>query len=475
MRRACRALVCAVIAIAALSAPAGAATTNGQLAAVADGRLVTFNADGSGLRVWPVPDAGQISELAFSPGGNRLAFIKAGELWVLDLTSARPPIALTPGEGGATNPGWSLDGLTLAYRRGLFVYRVPAVGGTPQPDLGELLAGITDLAWMPDAKEYTPVVGGLLLLTGLGLPPAVTGLPAWAPDKHAVAYPRAGGLSIITPRGEVREIVDGTASAPRWSADSSSLVHTAGREVRTVALATGRVATVLTAAESVGPVDWQPCVETVTQLCESVAPPRCSALTAIATTQADQAIDLPAPPCTDPASRPLTLIVSKPPEHGALAGLRYTPAPGYSGQDAVAYRVGNGVLESDVYRVTIFVVPRPTPGPAPTSRPPVLVQGAPFLSATATPRLDRRRTTLVRISCDQDCSATVRLSAKLRTRKTFTGPQVKKTLRSKQVARVRLRLPARPRGTLKTVWVTGKVRNAAGDTRSVKLPVRLPR
>ncbi len=104
--------------------------------------------------------------------------------WVLDLASARPPIALTPGEGGATNPGWSLDGLTLAFRRGLFVYRVPAVGGTPQPDLGELLAGITDLAWMPDAKEYTPVVGGLLLLTGLGLPPAVTGLPAWAPDKQ---------------------------------------------------------------------------------------------------------------------------------------------------------------------------------------------------------------------------------------------------------------------------------------------------
>ena len=40
---------------------------------------------------------------------------------------------------------------------------------------------------------------------------------------------------------------------------------------------------------------------------------------------------------------------------------------------------------------------------------------------------------------------------------------------------LRLRLPAKPRGTLKTVWVTGQVRNAAGDARSVKLPVRLPR
>jgi hypothetical protein len=40
------------------------------------------------------------------------------------------------------------------------------------------------------------------------------------------------------------------------------------------------LATPLIAAESVGPVDWQPCVEGVTQLCESVAPPRCAAVSA---------------------------------------------------------------------------------------------------------------------------------------------------------------------------------------------------
>jgi len=43
------------------------------------------------------------------------------------------------------------------------------------------------------------------------------------------------------------------------------------------------------------------------------------------------------------------------------------------------------------------------------------------------------------------------------------------------VVALTLRLPSKPRGTLKTVWVTGRVRNAAGDVRSVKLPVRLPR
>src|SRR3954452_5747444 len=87
MRRAIRALVCAVILAAALCAPAHAAATNGQLAAVADGRLVTLNPDGSGLRALPVADAGLITELAFSPGGNRLAFVKAGELSVLELST----------------------------------------------------------------------------------------------------------------------------------------------------------------------------------------------------------------------------------------------------------------------------------------------------------------------------------------------------------------------------------------------------
>src|SRR4051794_30204573 len=85
MRRACRALVCAVLAAAALCAPASAATTNGQLAAVVDGRLVTLNPDGSGLRELVVSDADEITELAFAPRGNRLAFVRDGELAVVDL------------------------------------------------------------------------------------------------------------------------------------------------------------------------------------------------------------------------------------------------------------------------------------------------------------------------------------------------------------------------------------------------------
>ena len=478
MRRAIRAFACAICWFVACCGPAVAAP-NGQLAAVVDGRLVTLNADSSGLRVLPVADAGQITELAFSPGGNRLAFVKAGEISVLDLASGRI-LAVIPGGGLDANPAWASDGTMIAFRRGLLTYRVPAAGGTPEPDVLDLLAGTTDVAWAPGLRATARVIAGVLVLPGvsLDLPPFVTGVPAWAPDNSAVAFARQGGLSTIpTTGGAAKPLLEGPATGPRWSPDSSALVYAAGAEVRIVRAAGGDPVTVTVGAERAGPVDWQPCVGGTTLSCESVAPPRCSAMSATVTTQSDQPVDLPAPACSDPAGRRLALVVAKAPDHGTVAELHYTPAPGFSGQDSVAYRVNNGVADSaEVYRVTLFVVPRPVAMvPLPTVRAPVLVQGAPFLSARATPRLDRKRTTLIKVTCDQDCSLAVRLSAKLRTDKPLEGPQVKRTLVASRVVSLRLRLPSKPHGTLKTVWVTGRVRNAAGDVRSVRLPVRLPR
>jgi hypothetical protein len=124
-------------------------------------------------------------------------------------------------------------------------------------------------------------------------------------------------------------------------------------------------------------------------------------------------------------------------------------------------------------RATIFVLPRPVVLPA--AKPPVTVRRAPFLSARATPRLDRRRRTLAQLSCDQDCSLVVRLTARLRSKRTLNGPQVKRSVAAGRVLSLHLRLPTKPRGTVKTVWITGRVRNATGDARTVKLPVRLPR
>ena len=72
-------------------------------------------------------------------------------------------------------------------------------------------------------------------------------------------------------------------------------------------------------------------------------------------------------------------------------------------------------------------------------------------------------------------SIAVRLTARLKSRRTLNGPQVKRVAPAGSVLRLRLRLPTKPAGTVKTAWITGRVRNFAGDVRTVKLPVRLPR
>ncbi len=139
----------------------------------------------------------------------------------------------------------------------------------------------------------------------------------------------------------------------------------------------------------------------------------------------------------------------------------------------MTFHVNNGSGDSENVRVTIFVVPRPVAVSAP---PLVVVARAPFLSARATPRLDSKRTTLVKLACDQDCRFEVRLTARLHSsKKLLKGTLVKRSLNAGHVLSLRLRLPRKPKGTAKTVWVTGSVSNASGQSRSIKLPVALPK
>ena len=187
------------------------------------------------------------------------------------------------------------------------------------------------------------------------------GIPAWAPDGSAIAFAnarrarhpargrRAGRA------GDVRYRQRRRAGPP----DSRSLVYSTGSGAAHGRASPAARRRSCSARRRVGAADWQPCTAGVTASCESVAPPRCSATTVSATTQADQPVDLPAAPCTDPAGRPLSVVVVKAPERGTLSGLRYTPAAGFTGQDTLAYRVSNGVAESETVRVTVFVLPRP--------------------------------------------------------------------------------------------------------------------
>src|SRR4051794_7370655 len=441
-------------ACAALLAATPAAASNGMLASVLDQRLVTVNPDGSGLRTLWTPGAPGLGGLAWSPDGNRLALSYNGQIVVWDLAAARGT-AITAG----TDPTWAAGGIGL--RRGLTRVVV-------SPDGRELSTAALDplttaFAWAPNLSDFAAVVGPLLVAAGVELPVSgVRGAPAWSRAGDRIAYADAAGVRVGADL-----VAAGEASSPRWSPDGASLVYPAGSELRAVAL--GGAPRVVLAGGAFTSPDWQPCAG-ATASCGSVAPPRCVPLALRVTTQSDRAVELPPPPCSDPARLALSTVIVRAPEHGTLEGRVYTPAAGFSGQDGVSYRVSNGSGESETVRVTIFVVPRPaTRGPPPLAA----VTLAPFLSARATPRLDRKRSALVRLSCDQDCRFEVRLTARLRSRRTVMGKLARRSLTAGHVLALRLRLPRKPSGRLRSVWVTGTVANAAGRRRAVKLPVLL--
>jgi hypothetical protein len=94
--------------------------------------------------------------------------------------------------------------------------------------------------------------------------------------------------------------------------------------------------------------------------------------------------------CSDADGDPLTLgaVPGSGPAHGTLgpfgaSTVTYTPAAGYSGPDAFAYRASDGSLSSAAATVTLNVAPKPQPTPDP--KPAVTPTPTPSPTATPTP------------------------------------------------------------------------------------------
>ena len=472
MSRVIGALCCAFVLLCAPARAAG----NGQLVAIArtpsGDRLIALNPDGTGVRT--LLSGQHLSSPGWSPDGNRIALVDGHRVLVLDPFSGQTHTVLD--EDGAAGPTWGPDGTRLALLRGPDVLTIGADGSDPRQLVMPFFGQISWLAWSPGGERLAYGTSGMLRTIGIGGDddePLVTatalGDPAWSPDGDWIAYRDDGRLRIISAGGGAPIDLTRTGGAePDWSPDGSEVVYAFGAALRATGVDGGATRTIAvpTDPESMlAEPDWQPCVAGVTVSCRSPQPaPSCPESTSV-TTAVGQPVDLPLGGCTDPAGRPITVTVTRGPEHGTLTGARYTPASGFSGSDSVLYRASAGGVASNVARVTIYVVPRVTPAaPAPPAR-------APYLSAVSEPRLNRLGRGWLRARCDLDCTVKLRLTVRLRTGKKVNGRALERKLAAGTLLRLRLRAPKRK--LLRSAWVRGTVTGADGRRRSFRIPVDL--
>jgi Tol biopolymer transport system component/DNA-binding winged helix-turn-helix (wHTH) protein len=240
--------------------------------------------------------AGQDSVVdpAFSPDGNRIAFIRRGRtpattgLFMKDVGADNvTQLTRTPGD---CCPSWSPDGTSIVFaRRGgndqqMKVYLIPTTPGAPERilDLGDVVMRSGEVSWSADGRH---IAFSGLSHTGSGsiyvMSPddlEVSQLtdtpgsaedwgPAFSPDGSKLAFVRRSGegpeqLMISTANGQNERVLAGdagrVAGPPAWTSDGQSIVFASSREgnpsLRKVSVDNGAVSSVAAAGENA----WHP-------------------------------------------------------------------------------------------------------------------------------------------------------------------------------------------------------------------------
>ncbi len=142
-----------------------------KIAFVRNGELHVMNADGSGHTVVVGPSFGfRLADPEWSPTGSEIAFSANNQIWAVGASGTPAPTQLNPtAPGNRSGPSWSPNGATIAYTRGppganggiWTINRATAPNESPLL-IGAAVGEVWELAWSPDGTKigYISDVGG---------------------------------------------------------------------------------------------------------------------------------------------------------------------------------------------------------------------------------------------------------------------------------------------------------------------------
>jgi dipeptidyl aminopeptidase/acylaminoacyl peptidase len=195
---------------------------------------------------------------AWSPQGDRLAFLRGGGLWVRRLSNGEErrladvavfsPFTQAP----VTTPSWSPDGREIAFVGPGLKMSVARLDGSSVRRLTSGLDRQVSPAWSPDGDRIAFISDRGDSFDIWSIAPDGTGtqrltdhpedetLPVWSPDAARIVFIRETGkgygealLWVMGRHGGAESIIADDAHAfsqPAWSPDGSRLVYASGRE-----------------------------------------------------------------------------------------------------------------------------------------------------------------------------------------------------------------------------------------------------